>query len=62
MNVHSHEAKPDLWNPDGNGWQLRNNKLEPVMFKEMLPRKKFETSHISIASTKTVHKLEPVSA
>ena len=27
--IHSHEAKPDLWNPDSNGWQLRNNKLEP---------------------------------
>ncbi len=30
--IHSHEAKPDLWNPDGNGWQVRNMKLEPVMF------------------------------
>ena len=60
--IHSHEAKPDLWNPDGNGWQLRNMRLEPVMFERDAPRKKFETSHISIASTKTVHKLEPVSA
>ena len=32
--IHSHEAKPpDLGNPDSNGWQLRNNRLEPVMFK-----------------------------
>ena len=30
--IHSNEAKPDLWNPDGNGWQVRNMKLEPVMF------------------------------
>ena len=30
--IHSHEAKPDLWNHDGNEWQLRNMKLEPVMF------------------------------
>ena len=29
----SHEAKPDLWNPDGNGWQLRTNRLDPVMFE-----------------------------
>ena len=60
--THSHEATPDLWNPDGNGWQLRNNKLEPVMFERDAARKKFETSLISIASTKTVHKLEPISA
>ena len=31
--IRSHEAKPDLWNPHGNGWQLRNHKLEPVMFE-----------------------------
>ena len=31
--IHSHEANPDLWNSDGNGWQLRNNKLEHVMFE-----------------------------
>ena len=23
--TYSHEAKPDLWNPDGNVWKLRNN-------------------------------------
>ena len=31
--IHSPEAKPDLWNPDVNGWQLRNMRLEPVMFE-----------------------------
>ena len=36
----SHEAKPDLWNPDGNGWQLMNNKLELVMFeRDAAPKK-----------------------
>ncbi len=60
--IHSHEAKPGIWNPDGNGWQLRNNRLEPVMFERDAARKKFDTTHIYIASTKTVHKLEPVSA
>ena len=46
-------TKPDLWNPDGNGWQLKNNSLEPAMFERDAARKKFETSHISIASTQT---------
>ena len=31
--IHSHEAKPGIWNPDGIGLQLRNNRLEPVMFE-----------------------------
>ena len=39
--IHSHEAKPDLWNPDGNGWQLRNNRLEPVMFERDAAPKEF---------------------
>ena len=58
--IHSHEAKPDLWHPGGIGLQLRNNTLEPVMFeRDGVPK---EVGDLSIASTKTVHKLEPVSA
>ena len=64
--IHSHEENPDLWNPDGNGWRERNNRLEPVMFERDAAPKEVrdltDTSHISIASTKTVHKLEPLSA
>ena len=60
--IHSLEAKLGVWNPDGNGWQLRDNKLKHVMCKKMRPRNKFEISNISIASMKTVHRVEPVSA
>ena len=52
--------KPDLWHPGGIGLQLRNNTQEPVMFeRDGAPK---EVGDLSIASTKTVHKLEPVSA
>ena len=45
--THSHEAKPDLWNPDGNGWQLRNNKLEPVMFeRDAAPKEVRDLTHL----------------
>ena len=54
--IHSLEAKLVVWNPDGNGWQLRNNK------HKMRHRNKFEISNISIASRKSVHRVEPVSA
>ena len=32
--VQSHVAKPVLWKPDGNGWNIRDNKLEPVLFEK----------------------------
>jgi len=38
--IHSHEANLVLWKPDGNGWQLRDNKLEPVMFEQDAAPKK----------------------
>ena len=45
--THSHEAKPDLWNSDGNGWQLRNNKLEPVMFeRDAAPKEVRDLTHL----------------
>ena len=45
--IHSHEAKSDLWNPDGNGWQLRNNRLEPVMFeRDAAPKEVRYLTHI----------------
>ena len=30
----SHEAKPDLWGPNGNGWKMdpKSGHLEPVMY------------------------------
>ena len=31
--VPSHEAKPVIWQPDGDGRLLRHNKLVPVMFE-----------------------------
>ena len=58
--IHSLEAIPVVCNPDGNGWQLRDNKLKHVMCKKMGPRKKFEISNIYIASMKTVHMVEHV--
>jgi len=45
--THSHVAKPVLWNPDGNGWQVRDNKLEPVMFqKDAAPREVRDLTHL----------------
>ena len=41
------EAKPDLWNPDGNVWQLRNNRLEPVMFeRDAVPKEVRDLTHL----------------
>ena len=45
--THSHEANPDLWNPDGNGWQLRNNRLQPVMFeRDAAPKEVRDLTHL----------------
>ena len=45
--THSHEAKQDLWNSDGNGWQLRNNKLEPVMLeRDAAPKEVRDLTHL----------------
>lgn len=45
--IHSHIAKPVLWSPDGNGWQLRDNELEPVMFqKDAAPREVRDLTHL----------------
>ena len=45
--IHSHEARPVLWRPDGNGWQLRDNKLEPVMFeKDAAPKEVRDLTHL----------------
>ncbi len=53
LRIHTLEARLVVWNPDGNVWQLRDNKLKHAMRKKMRPRKKFEFSNISIASIKT---------
>ena len=45
--IHSHETKPGIWNPDGNGWQLRNNRLEPVMFeRDAAPKEVRDLTHV----------------
>ena len=45
--VHSHEAKPVLWRPDGNGWQLKDNKLESVLFeKDAAPKEIRDLTHL----------------
>ena len=45
--IHSHAAKPDLWNADDNGWQLRNNRLEPVMFeRDGAPKEVRDLTHL----------------
>ena len=45
--IHSHEAKPDLWHPGGIGWQLRNNRLEPVMFeRDGAPKEVRDLTHL----------------
>ena len=47
ISIHSHEAKPDLWNPDGNGWQLRNMRLESVMFeRDTAPKEVRDLTHL----------------
>ena len=47
VSIHSHEAKPDLWNPDGNGWQLRNMRLESVMFeRDTAPKEVRDLTHL----------------
>lgn len=44
--VHSHQAKPVSWEPDGNGWQLRDNNLEPVMFEnDAAPKEVRDLTH-----------------
>ena len=45
--IHSHEAKPDLWHPGGIGLQLRNNRLEPVMFeRDGAPKEVGDLTHL----------------
>ena len=45
--IHSHEAKPDLWHPSGIGLQLRNNRLEPVMFeRDGAPKEVRDLTHL----------------
>lgn len=45
--LHSHVAKPILWKPDGNGWQLTENNLEPIMFKkEAAPKQVRDLTHL----------------
>ena len=45
--IHSHEAKPDLWHPGGIGLQLRNNRIEPVMFeRDGAPKEVGDLTHL----------------
>ena len=60
--IHSHEAKPDLWNPDCNVWQLRNNKLQPVMLeRDAAPKEVRDLTHLYCID-EDCYKLEPVSS
>lgn len=45
--TNSHVAKPELWNPNGNGWQLKDNKLEPVLFQQdAAPKEVRDLTHL----------------
>ena len=45
--IHIDESKPDLWHPGGIGLQLRNNRLEPVMFeRDGAPKEVRDLTHL----------------